>query len=92
MKLETIIAEIIGTFIFFSGLLAIASYGPIAGAIGLLAGIYLSAKTSGGHLNPAFSIIMAVRGDITAVTAIAYIAAQIIGGLLALLVNSYLLV
>ena len=34
---------------------------------------------------------MAVRGDITAVTAIAYIAAQIIGGLLALLVNSYLL-
>jgi glycerol uptake facilitator-like aquaporin len=34
---------------------------------------------------------MAVRGDISAVTAIAYIASQIIGGLLALLVNSYLL-
>jgi glycerol uptake facilitator-like aquaporin len=91
MKLTAIISEIIGTFIFFSGLLAIAAFGPIAGGIGLVAGIYLSAKASGGHLNPAFSIIMAVRGDISAVTAIAYIASQIIGGLLALLVNSYLL-
>ena len=92
MKLETIISEIIGTFIFFSGLLAISTYGPFAGAIGLLAGIYLSAKSSGGHLNPAFSTIMAIRGDITPITAIAYIAAQIIGGILALLVNSYLIV
>ena len=91
MKPQVIIAEIIGTFIFFSGLLAIAPYGIFAGGIGLIAGIYLSAKISGGHLNPAFSTIMAIRGDITPITAIAYIAAQIIGGILALLVNSYLL-
>ena len=92
MKPQVIIAEIIGTFIFFSGLLAIAPYGIFAGGIGLVAGIYLSAKISGGHLNPAFSTIMAIRGDITPITAIAYIAAQIIGGILALLVNSYLIV
>ena len=92
MKPQTILAEIIGTFIFFSGLLAIAPFGPFAGAIGLLAGIYFSAKVSGGHLNPAFSIIMAMRGDIDIPTAIAYIASQIIGGIFALLVNSYLLV
>jgi glycerol uptake facilitator-like aquaporin len=91
MKLQAILAEIIGTFIFFSGLLAIAPFGPFAGAIGLLAGIYLSAKASGGHLNPAFSIIMAFRGDITASVAVIYIISQIIGGLLALLVNSYLI-
>ena len=92
MKPQVIIAEIIGTFIFFSGLLAIAPYGIFAGGIGLIAGIYLSAKISGGHLNPAFSIIMSIRGDITPISAIAYIASQIIGGILALLVNSYLIV
>lgn len=91
MKTQVIIAEIIGTFIFFSGLLAIPVFGPFAGAIGLLAGIYFSAKISGGHLNPAFSVIMAFRGDISVVSAIAYITSQVIGGLLALLVNSYLI-
>jgi glycerol uptake facilitator-like aquaporin len=90
MKPQIILAEIIGTFIFFSGLLAIAPFGPFAGAIGLVAGIYLSAKVSGGHLNPAFSIIMAIRGDISITAAIAYISSQIIGGILALLINSYL--
>jgi aquaporin Z len=92
MKPQVILSEILGTFIFFSGLLAIASFGPFAGAIGLLAGIYFSAKISGGHLNPAFSIIMAIRGDISVTAAIGYIASQIIGGILALLVNSYLIV
>ena len=92
MKPQVILAEIIGTFIFFSGLLAIAPFGIFAGGIGLVAGIYLSAKASGGHLNPAFSIIMAIRGDISVTAAIAYIASQIIGGILALLVNSYLIV
>ena len=92
MKPQVILAEILGTFIFFSGLLAIAPFGPFAGAIGLLAGIYFSAKVSGGHLNPAFSIIMAIRGDISITAAIAYISSQIIGGILALLVNSYLVV
>ena len=91
MKPQVILAEIIGTFIFFSGLLAIAPYGIFAGGIGLIAGIYFSAKISGGHLNPAFSIIMAFRGDISITTAIAYIASQILGGILALLVNSYLI-
>jgi aquaporin Z len=94
MKPQAIIVEILGTFFFLSIILsavAESSYGPIAIAAGLLAAIYFGGKISGGHYNPAVSIMMLFKGNISFPTAIAYIAAQIMGGLLALLVNSYLI-
>jgi aquaporin Z len=94
MKSQALIVEILGTFIFLSIILsavAESSYGPIAIAVGLLAAIYFGGKISGGHFNPAVSIMMLFKGNISLSTAIGYIIAQITGGLLALLVNSYLI-
>lgn len=94
MKVQAIVAEILGTFFFLSIILsavADSSYGPIAIAVGLLAAIYFGGKISGGHYNPAVSIMMYFKGNINIITAFAYIIAQIIGGLLALLVNSFLI-
>jgi|UniRef100_A0A6C0LHM0 aquaporin Z len=94
MKSQALIVEILGTFIFLSIILsavAESSYGPIAIAVGLLAAIYFGGKISGGHYNPAVSIMMLFKGNISLSTAIGYIIAQITGGLLALLVNSYLI-
>jgi aquaporin Z len=94
MKIQPIIVEILGTFFFLSIILsAVAepSYGPIAIAAGLLAAIYFGGKISGGHYNPAVSIMMLAKGNISPITAIMYIAAQIIGALLALVVNSFII-
>ena len=93
MKLQAVVAEILGTFFFLSIILAAVaeSYGPIAIAAGLLAAIYFGGKISGGHFNPAVSIMMYVKGNINLVTTFAYIVSQIIGGLLALLMNSFLI-
>jgi aquaporin Z len=94
MKPQALIVEIIGTFIFFSIILsavAESSYGPIAIAVGLLAAIYFGGKISGGHYNPAVSIMMFFKGSLSLPTMIGYIIAQIAGALLALLMNSYLI-
>ena len=94
MKPQALLVEIIGTFIFFSIILsavADSSYGPIAIAVGLLAAIYFGGKISGGHYNPAVSIMMFFKGNLSLSTMIGYIIAQITGALLALLTNSYLI-
>jgi len=101
MKAQAIFVEVVGTFFFLSVILSVvadgatnpvsAALGPIAIAVGLLAAIYFGGKISGGHYNPAVSVMMLVKGNIDSVTAISYIIAQIIGGLSALLVNNFLL-
>jgi aquaporin Z len=101
MKAQAIFVEVVGTFFFLSVILSVvadgatnpvaAALGPIAIAVGLLAAIYFGGKISGGHYNPAVSIMMLAKGNIDSVTAISYIIAQIIGGLSALLVNNFLL-
>jgi len=101
MKPQAVLVEILGTFFFLSVILSVvadgatnpfaAALGPIAIAAGLLAAIYFGGKISGGHFNPAVSVMMLVKGNIDTVTAVAYIVAQIIGGLSALLLNSYLI-
>ena len=67
-----------------------ASFGPIAVAVGLLAAIYFGGKVSGGHYNPAVSIMMYVKGKLTGDLTVLYIAAQIVGALLELLLNNFL--
>uniref|UniRef100_A0A6C0BGY2 Major intrinsic protein n=1 Tax=viral metagenome TaxID=1070528 RepID=A0A6C0BGY2_9ZZZZ len=77
-----ILAELVGTFFFLSVILATGEAVPIG--IALAAAIFMTAKMSGGHLNPAVSTMMFAKGNIDASTYIAYVIAQIIGGLLAL--------
>jgi len=90
--LKAVIAEFFGTFFFFSIILnaiANASLGPIAVAVGLLAAIYFGGSVSGGHFNPAVSVMMFAKGNITIDVLLLYIIAQVVAGLAALGVNMY---
>ena len=98
MKPQALLAEMLGTFLFFSVILSTVSsdknecsssfLAPIAIAVGLLAAIYFGGKISGGHFNPAVSIMMYVKGKLAGDITILYIAAQILGGLVALMINN----
>ena len=77
-----VLAELLGTFFFLSVILATGEAIPIAIALG--AAIFMTAKVSGGHLNPAVSTMMFAKGAIDSSTYISYVIAQVIGGLLAL--------
>lgn len=77
-----IVAEFLGTFFFLGVILATGEAIPIA--VALAAGIFLTAKVSGGNLNPAVSTMLFAKGDLDAATYIGYVIAQILGGLAAL--------
>jgi aquaporin TIP len=92
----SMVAEFIGAFaLSFIGLMAIAhSGGPGGGgllAIALAHGIILAIAvtatmpTSGGHLNPAVTFGFLITGKIKPGAAIAYMIAQLLGGLAAAL-------
>jgi aquaporin Z len=92
MEFKAVITEFVGTFFFLSIILnavADAAYGPIAIAVGLLAAIYFGGKVSGGHYNPAVSIMMYVKGKLAGDLTALYIAAQILGALTALLTYNF---
>ena len=81
--LAAFITEFIGTFVFLAVIITLGQ--PIPSVIGLLAAIYLGGHISGGHFNPAVSTMMFAKGDITVERYIGYVAAQVLGGLAALL-------
>ncbi len=58
---------------------------PFAFGLGLLAAIGVGAHASGGHFNPAVTLGAALDGRVTPVSAIGYVVAQIVGGVLATL-------
>jgi aquaporin Z len=92
MTAKALVAEFIGTLFFLSIILNVvndSSIGVIAIAVGLLAAIYMVGGVSGGHFNPAVSIMMFMKGNLPADMTILYIIAQIIGALTALLLNNF---
>jgi len=92
LLLKAVLVEFLGTFFFLSVILnavANAALGPIAVAVGLLAAIYFGGAISGGHFNPAVSLMMFVKGNITPDVFILYILAQVVGALLALGLNNF---
>lgn len=92
MTAQAIIAEFLGTLFFLSIILNVvndSSVGVIAIAVGLLAAIYLAGGVSGGHFNPAVSIMMFMKGKLPADLTILYIIAQVIGAMSALLLNNF---
>ena len=76
-------AEGLGTF-FFLGVILASGGNALTIAIGLAAAIYLVSKFSGANLNPAVSIMLFAKGDLTGNKCVSYILAQVIGGLVAL--------
>ena len=85
------IGELIGTFFFISVILLTASqvYGAFSIGLSLTIGILFVSKLSLGALNPAVAIALLAKGSIKATTAIIYVFAEIIGGLLAVLWWNY---
>jgi aquaporin Z len=79
-----LLVEFIGTFTFLSVILATGQALPIG--LALAASIYWGGSISGGHFNPAVSVMMAVNGKISTMNLIGYILAQVLGGLCALLI------
>jgi len=94
MTAKALVAEFIGTLFFLSIILNVvndSSVGVIAIAVGLLAAIYMVGGVSGGHFNPAVSVMMFMKGSLPADMTILYVIAQIIGALSALLLNNFFL-
>jgi aquaporin Z len=81
--LPALIAEFAGTGLFLSCILAWGE--PIPVAVGLLAALYAFGKVSMGHFNSAVSAMMYVKGDIDGPTLVAYVVAQLLGAMVALL-------
>ena len=75
------VVEFLGTFLFLSVILATGS--PVMIALALLAVILLGASISGGHFNPAVSVMMWAKGGLSLQDMGLYAMAQIAGGLAA---------
>lgn len=93
---NAIVAELIGTFLFFFVGIGAAAVSNIVGVVGvaLAHGLVLAVLVSslgaisGGHFNPAVTFALWISSRLDNRRAIAYIVAQLIGGLLAALAIS----
>ena len=80
------LVEFVGTFFFLSVILNYANAGvynafPIG--IALIAAILFGGSISGGHFNPAVSVMMVANKSMPLLEAMFYIFAQVLGGLAA---------
>ena len=80
--MQKYLAEFLGTLFFVYVILATGNPLAIGAALALV--ILLSATISGGHMNPAVSVVMASIGKISTQELIPYVIAQILGALVAL--------
>ena len=76
------VAEFLGTLFFLYVILATGN--PLAIGLALTVAIMAVGKSSGGHFNPAVSVMMAAAGKLPMGNLLPYIVAQIAGGLAAL--------
>ncbi len=93
---KKLVAELIGTFflVFTVGQTVVApgvgQFAPIAIGFALAIGVYATGHISGGHVNPAVTLGVFLRGKIKAPDMVAYWVAQLVGALLAALFVRYL--
>jgi len=79
---QKILVEFLGTVFFLYVIIAVGN--PLAIGLALAIAIMVGGKISGGHFNPAVSIMMVAANKISMNDAAPYILAQIAGGLVAL--------
>jgi aquaporin Z len=84
MNLLAVLVEFLGTFIFLSVIVATGNAWAIGATLALV--IFLGGAISGGHFNPAVTVMTLYNRGIATDSAVAYIIAQIVGGLLAVTV------
>jgi glycerol uptake facilitator-like aquaporin len=82
------VVEFLGTFLFLSVIVATGQ--PLLIALALLLVILLGGAISGGHFNPAVSIMFWAKGALTGGDLAGYVIAQVLGGLGALTVYNLL--
>ena len=80
--MQKYLAEFLGSLFFVYVILATGNPLAIGAALALV--ILLTSRISGGHINPAVSMVMASSGKISSSEVMPYIIAQILGGLVAL--------
>ena len=80
--LKKIICEFVGTFIFLSVILATGD--PLAIGLALAVSVYFGIRVSGGHFNPAVTVMMYFKKAINDKELVCYIISQVLGGLAAL--------
>ena len=80
--------EFLGTFLFLSVIVATGQ--PVLIALALLLVILLGGSISGGHFNPAVSVMFWAKGSLTGADLAGYVVAQTLGGLGALTVYNLL--
>jgi aquaporin Z len=80
--MQNYLVEFFATMFFVYIILATGN--PLAIGAALAFVILLASKLSGGHVNPAVSIVMAAAGKLPATELVPYCIAQIMGGLVAL--------
>lgn len=76
------LAEFLGSIFFVYVVLATHNAFAIGAALALV--IFVTSTLSGGHINPTVTIAMAAWGKFPVDQVIPYIAAQLLGGLVAL--------
>lgn len=81
------VAEFIGTLLFvtaiFGAVLTQPALAPLGIGAALIALVYAGGHLSGAHFNPAVSLAAAIRGRLAWVDFVPYVAAQLLGGLVA---------
>ena len=80
--MNKLVAEFLGTMFFLYVILAVGD--AVAIGLALVAAIFIVGKSSGGHFNPAVSVVMAMAGKMNMKDLAPYILAQVAGGLAAL--------
>ena len=80
--INKLLAEFLGTLFFLYVILATGD--AVAIGLALMSVIFILGKYSGGHFNPAVSVMMAAAGKVSMKDLAPYIIAQIAGGLAAL--------
>ena len=80
--LNKYLVEFLGTVFFLYVIIATGNAIAIGAALALV--ILLTSNISGGHINPAVSIVMASAGKLPVTDLVPYCLAQIFGGLVAL--------
>jgi aquaporin Z len=79
----TLAAEFLGTFLLVLSVFASGGNAYVVGAT-LAVIIILTGKVSGGHVNPAISMAMYVKGAISSKELLGYVVSQLAGGVASL--------
>ena len=82
MKMNKYFVEFVGTLFFLYVIMATGK--PLAIGAALVVAILLGGPISGGHFNPAVTVMMAAAKKLSMNDVLPYVLAQVAGGLVAL--------